>query len=69
MTDEDKGQANQQSFLQKHQNVMCYKCGKRGNYANMCPSGDSNDDELSTRSKLLSNRSNHSRQNRIAWSD
>ena len=29
MTDEDKGQTNQMSFMQKRKNVMCYKCGKK----------------------------------------
>jgi hypothetical protein len=50
MTDEDKGQTDQKSFMQKHKNVMCYKCGKNGD----------NNDEVSTRSSL-SNRSNNSR--------
>jgi hypothetical protein len=51
MTDEDNGQRDQRSFMQKHKNVMCYKCGKKGHYyANRCRSGDSDDDELSTRS-------------------
>jgi hypothetical protein len=51
MTDEDKGQTDQKSFMQKHKNLTCYKCGKKGqHYANKCPSGDSDDDELSTRS-------------------
>jgi hypothetical protein len=68
MTDKDKGQTNQKSFMQKHNNVTCYKCGKKSHYANKCPSGDSNDnDEMSIRSNLLSNRSNHSRPNGIAW--
>jgi hypothetical protein len=48
--DEDKGQTDQKSFMQKHKNVTCYKCGKKGHYANKCPIGDSDDDELSTRS-------------------
>ena len=34
MTDEDKGQMDQKSFMQKHKNVTCYKCGKKGYYAN-----------------------------------
>jgi hypothetical protein len=50
MTDEDKGQKDQKSFMQKHKKVTCYKCGKKGHYANKCPSGDSDDNELSTRS-------------------
>jgi hypothetical protein len=50
MTDEDKGQATLTIFMQKHKNVTCYKCGKKGYYANKCPSGDSNDNESSTRS-------------------
>jgi hypothetical protein len=50
MTDEDRGQTDQKSFMHKHKNVTCYKCGKKGHYANKCPSGDSDDDELSTRS-------------------
>jgi hypothetical protein len=50
MTDEDVGQTDQKGFIQKHKNVMCYKCGKKGHYAaNKCPDGD-NDDEASTRS-------------------
>jgi hypothetical protein len=64
VTDEDKGQATLMSFMQKHKNVTCYKCGKKGHYANKCPSGD-NDDEASIRSSL-SNRSNNSR--RVGWS-
>jgi hypothetical protein len=52
MIDEDKGQTDQKSsFMQKHKNVTCYKCGKRGHYAN------NNNDESSTRSSL-SNCSN-----------
>jgi hypothetical protein len=66
MTDEDKGQTNQKSFMQKHKNVTCYKCGKKGHYANKCPNGD-NDDEASTRSSL-SNRRNNSRPNPVGWS-
>jgi hypothetical protein len=50
MTDEDKAQTDQKRFMQKHKNAMCYKCGKKGHYANKCPSADSNDHELSTRS-------------------
>jgi hypothetical protein len=50
MTDEDKGQTDQKSFKRKHKNVTCYKCGKKGHYANKCPSGDNDDIELSTRS-------------------
>jgi hypothetical protein len=50
MTDEDKGQTDQKSFMHKHKNVTCYKCGKKGHYANKCPSGDSDDDEFLTRS-------------------
>ena len=65
VTDEDKGQATLTSFMQKHKNVTCYKCGKKGHYANKCPDGDNND-EASTRSSL-SNNSNRSN-NRIGWS-
>jgi hypothetical protein len=70
MTDEDEGQVNQKSFMQKHKKVTCYKCGKKGHYANKCLSGDKDDNEASTRSNssLLSNRSNHKRSNRIGWS-
>jgi hypothetical protein len=66
VTDEDKGQAILTSFMQKHKNVTCYKCGKKGHYANKCPDGDKNDDEASTRSSL-SNHSKHSN-NRVRWS-
>jgi hypothetical protein len=65
VTDEDKGQATLTSFMQKHKNVTCYKCGKKGHYANKCPDGD-NDDEASTKSSL-SNHSNRSN-NRVRWS-
>jgi hypothetical protein len=37
MTDENKGQTDQKSFMQKHKNVTCYKCGKKGHYTNNCP--------------------------------
>jgi hypothetical protein len=58
MTDEeDEGQMDQKSFMQKHKNVTCFKCGKKGHYANKCPNGD-NHEEASTRSSL-SNRSNN----------
>jgi hypothetical protein len=40
MTDEDKEQATLTSFMQKHKNVTCYKCGKKGHYANKCPYGE-----------------------------
>ena len=65
MTDEDKGQMNQKSFMQKQKNVTCYKCGKKGHYANKCPSGDSDDDESSTRSTRSSLLS---RPSSIGWS-
>jgi hypothetical protein len=53
--------------MQKRKNLMCYKCGKQGHYADQCPSGDNNDDKASTRSNssLLSNRSNHRRSNAL----
>jgi hypothetical protein len=44
MAGEDKGQTDQKSFMQKHNNVTCYKY-----YANKYPDGDNND-EASTRS-------------------
>jgi hypothetical protein len=62
MTDEDEGQTDQKSFMQKHKNVTCDKCGKKGHYAKTCTDGD-NDDKASTISSL-SNRSNNSRPNR-----
>jgi hypothetical protein len=62
-TDEDKGQTDQKSFMQKHKNVTCYKCGKNGHYANNCPDGD-NHDKASTRSSPSSN----CRPNRVGWS-
>jgi hypothetical protein len=70
ITDEDKGQVNQKTFMQMHKNMTCYKYGKKGHYANKCPSGDNHDNEASTRSNssLLSNSSNHRRPNRIGWS-
>jgi hypothetical protein len=40
VTDEDKGQATLTSFMQKHKNVTCYRCGKKGHYANKCSDGD-----------------------------
>ena len=57
MTDKDNGQTDQKSFMQKHHNkhVPCYKCGKKGHYANKCPDGDNND-EASTRSSPSKNR-------------
>jgi hypothetical protein len=66
MTDEDIGQTDQKSFMQKHKNVTCYKCGKKGHYANKCPPDGDNDDEASIRSSL-SNRSNHGN-NQVGWS-
>jgi hypothetical protein len=66
MTDEDKGQTDQKSFMQKYKNVTCYKCGKKAHYANKCHDGDNND-EASTRPSL-SNRSNNIRPNRLGWS-
>jgi hypothetical protein len=63
MTDKDKGQATLTSFMQKHKNVTCYRCDKKGHYANKCPVGDSNN-KSSTRSSL-SNHSNNSRPNHV----
>jgi hypothetical protein len=67
VADEDKGQAALTSFMQKHKNVTCYRCGKKGHYANKCPDGD-NDDEASTTSSLSNRSSNNSRHNRVGWS-
>jgi hypothetical protein len=59
MTDEDKGEMDQKSCMQKHKNVMCYKCGKK------VPVGTA----MISNSSLLNNRSNHStRPNRIGSS-
>jgi hypothetical protein len=66
VTDEDKGQTALRSFMQKHKNVTCYRCGKKGHYANKCPDGDS-DDKSPFRSSLGS-RSNNSRPNSVGWS-
>jgi hypothetical protein len=37
MADEDKGQTALKIFMQKHKNVTCYRCGKKGHYANKFP--------------------------------
>jgi hypothetical protein len=39
VTDEDKGQVTLTSSMQKHKNMTCYKCGKKGHYANKCSDG------------------------------
>jgi hypothetical protein len=39
MTDEDKGQTDQKSFMQKHKNVTCYKCGKKATMQTSVPMG------------------------------
>jgi hypothetical protein len=70
MADEDKGQTalkSSTSFMQQHQNVMCYRCGKKGHDADKWPDGD-NDDESSTRSSLSKNLSNNSKPNQVGWS-
>jgi hypothetical protein len=67
MADEGKGQTALKSFMQKHKNVTCYRCGKKGHYANKCPNRDRDADESSTRSSP-SNRSNNSRPNSLGWS-
>jgi hypothetical protein len=66
MADEGKVQTALKRFMQKHKNVTCYRCGKKGHYTNKCPDGDS-DDKSSTRSSL-SNHSNNSRANRVVRS-
>jgi hypothetical protein len=50
--------------------VTCYRCCKKGHYANKISSGENNDNEASngSNSSLLSNFSNHRRPNHIGWS-
>jgi hypothetical protein len=60
ITYQDEGQTDQKNFMQKHKNVVCYKCGKKGHYANKCPDAD-NGEKVSTRSSPSSN----SRLNRV----
>jgi hypothetical protein len=63
MTDEDIGQTDQKSFMQKHKNVIFYKCGKKDHYENKCPNGDNND-----KAWTRSSPSNNSRPNCVGWS-
>ena len=37
MADGVKGQTGLKNFMQKHKNMMCYRCGKKGHYANKFP--------------------------------
>jgi hypothetical protein len=39
VTDEDKGHGTLTSFMQKHKNVTCYKCGKKGTMQTSVPMG------------------------------
>jgi hypothetical protein len=39
MTDEDKGQATLTSFMQKHTNMVCYKCARRATMQTSVPMG------------------------------
>jgi uncharacterized paraquat-inducible protein A len=32
MGDEDEGQTALKRFMQRHKNVTCYRCGKKGHY-------------------------------------
>ena len=62
----EEGRDRATSFAQRMQNVKCYKCQKKGHYANKCPELDS-DNEPEEVSTIGSTRSGKS--GKTMWSD